>query len=96
MPVSILNGMSKMYGRYIIHNSLSSLLVLKQYYQILYQLTKSPIVQIMYVLLRLIENWKKSRDKKNFMGTVLMDLSKAGDCNPHDLLPAKLHVYSLS
>ena len=41
MPVSILNGMSKIYGRYII-------LVLKQYYQILYQLTKSPIVQIMF------------------------------------------------
>ena len=49
-----------------------------------------------HVLLWLIENWKKSRDNKNFVGTVLMDLSKAGDCNPHDLLPAKLHVYGLS
>ena len=29
-----------------------------------------------HVLLRLIENWKKSRDNKHFVGTVLMDLSK--------------------
>ena len=49
-----------------------------------------------HVLLRLIENCKKSRDNKNFVGTVLMDLSKAGDCILHDLLAAKLHVYGLS
>ena len=49
-----------------------------------------------HVLLRLIENWKKSRDNKNFVGTVLIDLSKAFDCIPHDLLNAKLHAYGLS
>ena len=49
-----------------------------------------------HVLLRLIENWKKSLDNKNFVGTVLMDLSKAFDCVPHDLLVAKLHAYGLS
>ena len=49
-----------------------------------------------HVLLRLIENCKKSRDNKNFVGTVLMDLSKAGDCILHDLLAAKFHVYVLS
>ena len=48
------------------------------------------------LLLRLIENWKKSRDNKIFVGTVLMDLSKAFDFIPHTLFAAKLHVYSLS
>ena len=47
-------------------------------------------------MLRLIENWKKSLDNKNFVSTVLMDLSKAFDCIPHDLLVAKLHAYGLS
>ena len=49
-----------------------------------------------HVLLRLIENWKKSLDNKNFVGTVLMDLSKAFDCIPHDSLVAKLHAYCLT
>ena len=43
-PLTILNGMSKIYER-CIHNSLS--FMLKQYYQISYQLIKNPIVQIM-------------------------------------------------
>ena len=47
-------------------------------------------------MLRLIENWKKSRDNKNFVGTVPLDLPKAFDCVPHDLLAAKLLAYGLS
>ena len=46
-----------------------------------------------HVLLRLLEEWKKHLDDKNFVGAVLMDLSKAFDCIPHDLLIAKMHAY---
>ena len=49
-----------------------------------------------HVLLRLIKNSKKSRDNKNFVGTVLWDISKAFDCIPHDLHAGKLHAYGLS
>ena len=48
------------------------------------------------ILSNFISAYKKFRDNKNFMGTVLMDLSKAFDCIPHDLLAAKLHAYGLS
>ena len=46
-----------------------------------------------HVLIRLLEKWKESLDNKKFVGAVLMDLSKAFDCVPHDLLIAKLHAY---
>ena len=47
-----------------------------------------------HLLMRLIENWKNNLDKKRYVGAVLMDLSKAFDCVPHDLLIAKLHAYN--
>ena len=43
-----------------------------------------------------MENWKKALDEKFLAGTVLMDLLKAFDCIPHDLLIAKLHAYGFS
>ena len=46
-----------------------------------------------HVLIRLIENWRLHLDDKKFVGAVLMDLSKAFDCVPHDLLIAKMHAY---
>ena len=49
-----------------------------------------------HVLLKLIEDWKKSLDDKNIIGAVLMDLPKAFDYIPHDLLVAKLHAYGFS
>ena len=42
-----------------------------------------------------IENWKRSLDSKGIVGTILMDLSKAYDCLPHDLLIAKLEAYGI-
>ena len=44
--------------------------------------------------MKLIEDWKKNLDKKKYVGAVLMDLSKAFDCVPHDLLIAKMHAYN--
>ena len=49
-----------------------------------------------HVLLRLTENRKAVLDSNLFTGAVLMDLSKAFDCIPHDLLTAKLHAYGFS
>ena len=46
-----------------------------------------------YALIKLIEACRKCLDGKGIMGIVLMDLSKAYDCLPHDLLIAKLAAY---
>ena len=49
-----------------------------------------------HVLLRLIENWISALDSNLFKGAALIDLTKAFDCIPHDLLIAKFHAYGFS
>ena len=46
-----------------------------------------------HVFLRLIEEWKTNLDYKFVESAVLMDLSKAFDCIPHDLSIVKLAAY---
>ena len=48
-----------------------------------------------YVLSRLIHSLKKGLDNFRLVGTILMDLSKAYDCLPHDLLIKKHEAYGL-
>ena len=46
-----------------------------------------------HVLIRLTEEWRINLDNNYFIRAVLMDLSKAFDCIPHDLVIAKLVAY---
>ena len=49
-----------------------------------------------HVLINPRKNWKKSLDNNIITGAVFMDLSKAFDCIPHDLLIAKMEAYGFS
>ncbi|XP_062612802.1 uncharacterized protein LOC134274545, partial [Saccostrea cucullata] len=47
-------------------------------------------------LLRITEDWKRALDENKYVAAILMDLSKAFDCLPHDLVLLKLKSYGLS
>ena len=47
-----------------------------------------------HILIRLLEKWR-CLDRSSLVGKILIDLSKAYDCLPHDLLTAKLAAYGL-
>ena len=88
-PISVLSAMSKIFERIMSEQInqffvgiLSSLLSgFRQGYS------------TQHALFRVVETWKKCLDMSGIVGTILMDLSKAYDCIPHDLLIAKLEAY---
>ena len=47
-------------------------------------------------LLSLLEDWRSALDKHEYVAAILMDLSKAFNCLPHNLLLAKLQAYGVS
>ena len=46
-----------------------------------------------YALLNMLRDWQKCLTNSGKVGAILMDLSKAFDCLPHDLLIAKIEAY---
>ena len=48
-----------------------------------------------HVLLLLLDEWRKHLGNNKTVGGILMDLSKAFDCIPHDILVAKLTAYGI-
>ena len=88
-PISILNCFSTVY-----ENILKTQLVEKM------NKLFSPFISAyresyntQHVLIRLIEELRKNLDNHIFVRAVLMDLSKAFDCIPDDLVIAKLVAY---
>ena len=45
--------------------------------------------------MRLVEEWRERLHNKYIVGVILLDLSKAFDCIPHDVIIAKLAAYGL-
>ena len=91
-PISILPTVSKVFEK-IIANQLNPFLE-SRFSNLLCGFRKGHSTQ--HALLRLIHLWQKALDNSNIVGTVLMDLSKAYDSLPHDLLIAKLAAYGVS
>ena len=44
-------------------------------------------------LFRLLQTWLRELDESGFTGRVLMDLTKAYNCLPHDVIIAKSEAY---
>ena len=88
-PISILPTISKIFERLMFQQITSFVLNLLSPY--LCGFRKGYNAQ--HALLRLKNKLNICLDKKENIGMFMMDLSKAFDCIPHELLIAKLHVY---
>ena len=88
-PLSVLSCLSKIYERLIYTQMLS--FVKDKLSDLLCGFREKYSTQ--HALIKLIEACRKCLDGKGIMGIVLMDLSKAYDCLPHDLFIAKLAAY---
>ena len=91
-PVSILPLLSKVYEREI--NEQMSYYFKPFFNDILCGFRKAQSTQ--HAIFKLLTSWQNSLDRGGFVSSILMDLLKAYDCLPHDLLLAKLQAYGFS
>ena len=87
-PVSVLPLLSKMYER-LVFDQLS-----RHVNKVLSKLQCDfrKVHSTQHTLFRLLRSWQKALGNSEYVGTVLMDLSKAYDSIPCDLLIAKLEA----
>ena len=90
-PISLLSSLSKVYEK-LIYQQLNTF----------FENKLSPLLcgfrsrySTQHALLNLINKWHSCLDNSGVVGTILMDLSKAFDCLPHELILAKLHAYGV-
>ena len=88
-PVSVLTTFSKVFERFILNSMLEHTNNILSDHISAYRQGYS----CQHVLLKLTETWRQHLDNNKSVGAVLMDLSKAFDCLPHELLIAKLSAY---
>ena len=91
-PISVLSLLSKVFER-VIYNQLGKYMdtFLNKH---LCGFRKADSTQ--HALFKLLQQWQNELDNSGLVGTILMDLSKAYDCLPHDLITAKFETYGLS
>ena len=90
--VSVLSLLSKVFQR-VIYNQLG-MYVDTFLNKLLCRFRKAHSTQ--HDLFKLLQQCQKELDNSGLVGTILMDLSKAYGCLPHDLIIAKLEAYGLS
>ena len=90
-PISLLPLLSKIFEK-IIQFQLSSYFELKLSKKLCGFREKHSTQHTIFQLIRNLQDWL---DDGKYVGMVLMDLSKAYDCIPYDLLLAKLKAYGI-
>jgi hypothetical protein len=85
-PVSILPAMSKIYER-IASDQLADF-VLNYISSVPWNFSKRLCVPYNF-LLRLLEDWRQALHQNKYVAATLIDLSKAFDCFPHNILAHK-------
>lgn len=91
-PISILPSLSKVFEK-LLADQITAFFQ-KRFSPLLCGFRKNHSTQL--ALLRLLQKWQACLDKSGIIGTILMDLSKAFDSMPHELLIAKLEAYGFS
>ena len=89
--MSVLSLLSKVFER-LLYDQLSEYLE-KYLNTLLYGFRKAHSTQ--HNLFKLLQPLQEELDKTDFVGIIQMDLSKAYDCLPHDLLFGKLEAYGI-